>query len=299
MSLGVDNLREPRCPYACSHCRWGRILNMDVERQHFYDAEEVVGAVGRALEARAGDAEPLDYVTFVPKGETTLDANLGKMIRGVKQFGVRVAVYTSCAIIWRPDVREDLVDADWVSLQTDATRLDTWLKINRPHPSLHLARILEGMLEFSKAYGGGLVTETFLFRGVNDDLEQAEELGRFISRLHPVKAYLNIPQSPPEELWIRPPHEADLTRIYRSWSDLLEQVEILAPEAGVPGDELGPVEGLILEEASRRPLSGGQLHELVERSGGDVQVVDNLLGKERLVRLEIGDTDFYVRKLWS
>ncbi len=299
LSLGIDNLREPCCPYACSHCRSGRILNLDIERRHFYDPDEVVGAVGRALDARAGRGEPVDYVTFIPKGEATLDADLGKTIRGIKRLGARVAVFTSCAVIWRPDVREDLVDADWVSLQTDATRLNTWLKINRPHPSLHLARILEGMLEFSKSYGGGLFTESFIFRDVNDDPGQTEELGRFISRLHPVKAYLNIPHRPPEEIWVKPPEESDLTRIYRTWSDLLEQVEILAPADGAPNDELGPVEGLVLEEASRRPMSEGQLRQLVERSGGDPAILQELLGKQRLVRLEIGDRDFYLRKLWS
>ncbi len=298
VSLGIDNLRDARCPYACSHCRSGRILDLDIERQHFFDPGEIVGAVGRALESLQDGADSVDYLTFYPKGEATLDVNLGKTIRGLKRLGKKVAVFTNCAILWKSGVREDLFDADWVSLQTDTTRLDTWLKINRPHPSLHLARILEGMLEFSKSYGGGLVTETFLFKDVNDDPEQSEELGRFLSRLNPAKAYLNFPNQPPSEIWIRPPSEPDLTRIYQTWSRMLDQVEILLPSHDGPDADAGRAENAILEAASHRPLSEAELRSVLSRSGGDVRIVDELLESDRLVRTEVDGSQFYLRKLW-
>lgn len=298
-SLGVSNLPSARCPYACSHCRSGRILDLDTERQHFYDPREVIAAVERTLEALGPRADMIDHITFYPQGEATLDVNLGKILRGLKPLGKKLAVFTNGAILWKPDVREDLFYADWVGLQADSTRLDTWLKINRPHPSLYLARILEGMLEFSKSYGGGLATETFLFKDVNDDALQSDELGRFIARLNPVAAYLSFPHRPPTEVWIEPPTETTLTRIYHSWSRLLEQVEILGPAPDTPGDELEPAGSAVLEAASRRPLTEGELHAILARSGGEARVLDELLKDDTLIRVEVGGTPFYLRKLWT
>ena len=39
--------------------------------------------------------EGVDYVTFVPDGEPTLDSNLGGQIEMLKALGVRVAVVSS------------------------------------------------------------------------------------------------------------------------------------------------------------------------------------------------------------
>ena len=91
------------------------------------------------------------------------------MIERLKPLGIKIAVISNGSLLWRADVREALADADWVSVKVDAVRPDVWRRINRPHRSLWLSAVLEGMLTFAEAYRGELVTETMLVRGVNDD----------------------------------------------------------------------------------------------------------------------------------
>jgi wyosine [tRNA(Phe)-imidazoG37] synthetase (radical SAM superfamily) len=67
------------------------------------------------------------------------------------------------------DVRRDLEQADLVSVKVDSVAEDVWRRINRPHPSLVLERVLDGIREFSSSYKGMLISETMLVRGVNTD----------------------------------------------------------------------------------------------------------------------------------
>jgi wyosine [tRNA(Phe)-imidazoG37] synthetase (radical SAM superfamily) len=41
-----------------------------------------------------------------------------------------IAVITNNSLTWRQDVREDLMEADWVSLKVDAVTEKVWRRIN-------------------------------------------------------------------------------------------------------------------------------------------------------------------------
>lgn len=77
----------------------------------------------------------MNYVTFAPSGEPTLDACIGRKITGLKEAtGARVAVLTNASLLWLDDVREDLAGADYVSVKVDAVNEEVWRSVNRPPP---------------------------------------------------------------------------------------------------------------------------------------------------------------------
>ena len=92
---------------------------MQVERENFYELEEIVQGVKEKFRLVREKGEPIDYLTFIPDGEPTLDINLGKEIELLKPLGIKIAVLTNAALIWREEVRQDLQKADWVSLKVD------------------------------------------------------------------------------------------------------------------------------------------------------------------------------------
>ena len=96
------------------------------------------------------------------------------------------------------------MNADWVSLKVDAVNEEVWRKVNRPHRSLQLSSILDGMLAFARIYNGELATETMLVKGLNDGPERAEEIADFLAQLKPDKAYISIPIRPPAERGVHP-----------------------------------------------------------------------------------------------
>jgi wyosine [tRNA(Phe)-imidazoG37] synthetase (radical SAM superfamily) len=84
---------------------------------------------------------PIDYLSFVPDGEPTLDDNAGNNIDLLRSLGIKIAVITNGSPLNCGDIRQDLEKADLVSLKIDAVRKMTWLRTNRPHRSSDLRAI--------------------------------------------------------------------------------------------------------------------------------------------------------------
>ncbi len=148
-SLGINNIPPKTCSYSCLYCQLGNTIKMQVGRENFYEVEEVVQGVKEKVKQVKEKGEPIDYLSFVPDGEPTLDANLGKEIELLKPLGIKIAVLTNATLLWREEVRQDLQKADWVSLKVDAVSTEIWRRINRPQKSLKLKMILEGMVKFA------------------------------------------------------------------------------------------------------------------------------------------------------
>lgn len=67
---------------------------------------------------------------------------------------IPLAILTNSSLLWRKDVKSDLQAFDLVSLKVDTVGMDTWRRLNRPHPSLSLERVLEGVEAFADEYWG-------------------------------------------------------------------------------------------------------------------------------------------------
>jgi len=118
-SLGINNIPPKVCSYSCVYCQLGNTTDMPVERESFYKAEELAQSVKQKVKQARERDEPIDYLTFVPDGEPTLDRNLGKEIELLKPLNIKIAVITNASLIWRQDIRKDLQKADWVSLKVE------------------------------------------------------------------------------------------------------------------------------------------------------------------------------------
>ncbi len=269
---------------------------MQVERRAFYEPEEIVQAVRDKVEKTSKVGESIDYLTFVPDGEPTLDVNLGREIELLRPLGIEIAVITNGSLIWREDVRGDLLEADWVSLKVDAAREDVWRKIDRPHGTLQLASVLEGMLEFANAYRGELVTETMLVGGVNDGENHVREVADFLARLKPARAYLSIPTRPPAEEWVQPPSEKAVNRAYQILSKSVDQVEYLIGYEGNAFAFTGDVEEDLLSITSVHPMREEAVGEFLARAGADWPIVHRLVAQGQLIEMEYEGWKFYMRK---
>ena len=72
-SLGINNIPPKICTYACVYCQVGRTFNMQVERSNFYKPDAIVQDVFNKCKKTEEKDELIDYLTFVPDGEPTLD----------------------------------------------------------------------------------------------------------------------------------------------------------------------------------------------------------------------------------
>jgi wyosine [tRNA(Phe)-imidazoG37] synthetase (radical SAM superfamily) len=83
-SLGINNIPPKYCSYSCVYCQPGKTLNNCVIRREFYAPELIFKIVSDKIEKAGDHDEHIDYLTFVPDGEPTLDINPGKAINLLK-----------------------------------------------------------------------------------------------------------------------------------------------------------------------------------------------------------------------
>jgi wyosine [tRNA(Phe)-imidazoG37] synthetase (radical SAM superfamily) len=296
-SLGINNIPPKSCSYSCVYCQVGPTHSPEIEPRPFYEPQQIVDEVGKRLEALRQKGEVVDYLTFVPDGEPTLDSRLSEAIGLLRNFNIPIAVISNASLMHRVQTRTVLGLVDWVSVKVDTVDQKLWQAINRPHPDLHLPNILQGIEAFASDYQGTLCTETMLLRGLNDAEEQAGPLAEFLGRLKPDKAYLALPIRPPTESYAGLPDEATVNRVYQTIGRTVESLELLTAYEGDAFVTTDSVEDDILAIASVHPLRESALRQLLAQSGTDWQLVDRLIDEDRLVQTEYGGHRFFLCRL--
>ncbi|MBN2102116.1 MAG: radical SAM protein [Candidatus Aenigmarchaeota archaeon] len=293
-SVGVNNIPPKKCTYSCIYCQIGGAYKMGITRREFYEPDHILNEVRKKVVTAKGT---IDYLTFVPDGEPTLDVNLGHEIKLLKKLGIKVAVITNSSLMHSPDVREDLMEADLVSVKVDSTQEDVWKRINRPHGKLNINSILNGLLSFSGEYEGKLITETMLVKGVNDSDENVNRVGSFISELKAEKSYLSVPIRPPAEKSV---HIADASTINRAYQILKTKIGNVEYLIGYEGNEFGfsgDVKRDILSTTSVHPMRQDAVEILLKQANCKWSVVNELIEQGQLVETEYNKHKFYMRKI--
>lgn len=295
-SLGINNIPAKVCTYSCIYCQAGRTTQMTVNRRCFYDPHDIFQDVRKRVEAAKESTEQVDYLTFVPDGEPTLDLNLGKEIMLLRTLGIPIGVITNGSLVTRDDVREELANADWVSLKVDAVQDRIWHQINRPHKTLRLSSILTGMLQFARSFAGTLVTETMLVNGINDTDDSVNDVAGFLRRLEPYTAYLSIPIRPPTDRSVRAPDEGTLNRAHQIFAENVQRVEDLVGYEGESFAFTGDVEKDLLSITAVHPMRQEAVEAFLSRARAPWSVVNRLVAQGHLVATEYEGHLFYLRK---
>ena len=296
-SLGINNIPPKVCSYACAYCQLGRTIRLRAAPQAFHAPDELVRQVEAKLVAATATGAPVDYLSFVPDGEPTLDANLGRHIELLRPLGVRIAVITNGSLLASAAVRAALRAADWVSVKVDAVRQDAWRRLDRPHKALRLDAIQAGVQEFAAEYPGHLVTETMLIERINDDEQHLGELAEFLGSLRPAAAYLSVPTRPPAEPWARAPGEPAVNRAYQIVARSVGRVECLTGYEGNAFASTGDAEQDLLSITAVHPMREDAVDEFLARAGADRALLRRLVDERRLVEMEFAGHRFYLRRL--
>ena len=300
-SLGINNIPAKTCTYSCIYCQLGRRAETCNKRRRFYEPELIFRQVKEKIEQSRAAGESIDYLAFVPDGEPTLDVNLGQEIEMLKPLGFKIAVLTNASLIDDAEVESDLATADLVSLKVDAVSEDVWRQVNRPHRSLDLHSLLEGIREFARDFKGQVISETMLIDGVNDRHEEIRNLGEYLSNLRLSKAYVAIPTRPPAENWIRAASDYTINLAYQTLSGLLgsNKVEFLIGYEGDAFTSTGNIEEDLLSITSVHPMRREAMVGVLRKANADWRLVEKLIRDGKLIQISYEGHDFYMRKLPS
>lgn len=290
-SLGINHVPPDVCSYACVYAHRTDTPATRVEREPIADPEQIAGEVRQRLDALRGQA--IDHVTFVSTGEPTLDSRLGETIARVRRTGVKVAVMTDGSLLWRHDVRQELAQADVVSITVDAARRDAWRQIAQPAPRLRLDDVLAGIRAFAETYRGTLLTQTTVVRGINDDQSEMESVADYLQLVEPSFAYLAVPTHP----GVRPASDEAFTRAYAALADHLPRVACLFDEDDQDTLDTPHDVGGLMAIAAERPMERQEVEAWLKESSRSWSLVQALVddGALRVVEYR-GRTYFSPRR---
>lgn len=296
-SLGINNIPPKACSYSCVYCQVGPTRATEIVPRKFYTPDQIYQAVKRHLMQAQEQGDLVDYLTFVPDGEPTLDSQLSESIERLRPLGIPVAIVSNASLISRAEVRKSLMKADWVSLKVDAIDETLWRRINRPHPSLDHQAILDGVSTFADDFRGTLATESMIVKDLNDNDQVANDLAGFLGKLGPDMAYLSVPTRPPAEKSVHAPDEAALNRIYQIITRKVKNLELLTGYEGNAFASTGDVAEDLLAITSVHPMREEAVHKLLDKAGTPWHVVEQLIADEQLKQTEYEGRKFYVRRI--
>jgi wyosine [tRNA(Phe)-imidazoG37] synthetase (radical SAM superfamily) len=274
-SLGVDLLPPKSCTWNCIYCQLGKARKFVTERQEFFPREEILEEVREALTVNTG----LDWITFVGSGETMLYKGIGWLVAEAKKLtNTPVAVITNGSLLYLPEVRQELLQADAVLPSLNAGSEVLYELIDRPAAGLTFLQHREGLKAFRREYKGRLWIEVMLLGGINDTDAALNDLANVLEEIHPDMVHLVLPTRPAPEQEIRLPSDERLEQAIAILSKVAVVINPLKGNMDLRNapDMLEAITAIV----SRHPVQQRELHKAVaDCFPGEAQKADDILSE--------------------
>jgi wyosine [tRNA(Phe)-imidazoG37] synthetase (radical SAM superfamily) len=256
----------------------GRTPRKSIRRKKYFSLPEILSQIRRKISSR----QRIDYITFSGSGEPTLNMAIGKLIREIKKMtSIPVAVLTNSSLLALKSVRRALMAADVVAPSLDAASAEILARVNRPHPSLKMNRIIEGLVKFRQEFKGSIWLEVMLVKGVNDSPSHIRKLKEAIARIKPDKVQLNTVVRPPAEKFARALGFKELEKIKKFLGKNSEIIAEFEKKPQKPSSE--NLDKVILSLVQRRPVT---LQDISTSLGKNEKVIrehlHSLLERDRI-----------------
>lgn len=274
--LGINNLKSKTCSYNCIYCPSGDTSCCSICSTNCLSPYELHLSVRKKLSELEEHGEKIDYIVFAGSGAPTLDANLPSEILLLREFGYKIAVFTNSSLLWKDNIQENLMYADYVSLKIDTVNEGTWLRLNRPHRRLDYNKILEGIKRFSNYYQGILTTETMLIKNINDNAEEIEQLYQFFSTLKYDQSYFMTPRYPPAESYAECPEAETLQQLSKLIKSKIKKSTMLCCPETEEFFATDDFENELLGLLALHPVRVDAVNQFLKNEK-DQQVLQNLL----------------------
>jgi wyosine [tRNA(Phe)-imidazoG37] synthetase (radical SAM superfamily) len=278
-SLGVDIIPYKTCSLDCIYCQLGSTAEKSVECKAYFDKGDLLFQIKQVVNS----GRRIDYITFSGSGEPTLNILIGELIREIKKFtSISVAVLTNGTMLTKPDVRAALSQADLVVPSLDAVTQAVFEEINRPHESLKISEIIDGLISFRKEFAGQIWLEIMLVKGINDSEDHVKRLRQAVEKIQPDRVQLNTVVRPPAQDFAVPLSQDELGNICHI---IGSRCEIVADFKKIHLEAADiHLEEVILEMTRRRPVTSFDIANSMGRHIDEVMKSIHRLQDEKKIR---------------
>jgi len=291
-SLGIDVVPFKACTFDCVYCQLGPTTELTTERRAFVAVEEVL----RQVEATLSRGAEVDVITVAGSGEPTLYADLGKLAMELRKLSpAPLLLITNGSLLWREDVALDACNFDIVAPDLDAGDEATFAVINRPHPSLNLEQVADGLKRFSRLFRGKLRLEVFLASGLNDSISAVQNIARRVKDVAVKDVDLNTAARPTPGRLVEGVSRARLDEIAGMFEPKASVIASFSGGMESARREGGSAES-VLAMLDRRPCTLAELALGTGCPGNEVaKLLDELVKRDEVTREDRDGTTFFVR----
>ena len=273
MSLGIDLIPKKVCSLNCVYCEVGKTTKLTTNRMEYVKFDHVIAELKQFM----SNNPKIDYITFSGSGEPTLNSRIGEVLNFIRKDypDVKTAILTNGTLLFNPNLRKELLNADVILPSLDAASQSVFEKIDRPDSNLKIEAYIQGLIDLRKEYKGNIWLEIFLLKDYNDSKEELDLLKNAILKINPDSIQLNTLDRPGTVANLVPLSKNELQEIIDYWN--LPNVEIISSVQDRTSIDSysGDIETAILETIARRPCTLDDLHRFL---GIHVNEINKYLG---------------------
>lgn len=193
--MGIDlSPDDKQCNFDCLYCELKGAKVVD-KATNTPTCKEVLDALNEALKKY----QNIDVVTLTANGEPTLYPHLDELVEGINKIKghPKLLILSNGSTIGNTSIQKILSKIDIVKLSLDCATQKCFKKLDRPHASIRLEDIKEGMKTFRKMYNGELVIEILIVEGLNDTQEEFKALNGILQEIQPNRIDVGTIDRPP------------------------------------------------------------------------------------------------------
>jgi wyosine [tRNA(Phe)-imidazoG37] synthetase (radical SAM superfamily) len=293
LSLGIDVLSPKTCTFDCIYCEIGKTTQKIRRRADYVPKGEVLRELHEYLSSHPSPIP--EYITFSGSGEPTLHRRLGEMISEIKEMtSIPVAVITNSSLLYLPEVRDDVMEADIILPSLDAVSNKVFRKLNRPEPTLKVDLIISGLHLLRQEYRGQIWLEILLIKGFNDTDEELKKLAITARNLKPDIVHIHTADRPSPVNNIEPAAIATLRKLADAIGPIAQVVSDIPSRISniqTPDD----ISLKILDIIKKRP---GRIKDIGAVIGSNPEIIashlENLIQSNRVRKLLHQDEVYYI-----
>lgn len=194
LSLGIDlSPQYKQCNFDCLYCE------LKGAKPVLYTSnpplvKDIISSVKTAL-LKFHD---IKVITITANGEPTLYSYLKELVEelNIIKNDKKILILSNGSTIDDTNVFNALLDIDIVKLSLDSVSESNFKKVDRPHKSIVLENIIDGMKKFRTVFKNELVIEILVVKGLNDTHEEFELLNKEIQEIKPERVDISTIDRP-------------------------------------------------------------------------------------------------------
>jgi wyosine [tRNA(Phe)-imidazoG37] synthetase (radical SAM superfamily) len=282
MSLGVDLVPRKVCSLDCVYCEVGKTTKLTLERKEYILYDKVIEELTHYFKS---NPDP-DYITFSGSGEPTLNSRIGDVLKFIKQNKpeIPIAILTNGTLLFDPEVREEIKQADVVLPSLDAVTSQIFYKINRPAPKIDIKKYIQGLIDFRREFNGKIWLEIFILPDYNFEKAELKKLEQTIVKINPDSIQLNTLDRPGTVTNLHSASRKELEKIVSLWNfKNMEIISAAAQRKKIQSYRSG-AETAIFETISRRPCTIEDLTEILGLHISEINKYLDVLEEEKKIK---------------